>query len=80
MLRQTHYPVWEKGIKLGLGEQLIKLQRFKSKGNINYLDFALNAEDAVENRPCAFDVIGEHIVGDQLTLSDYDSEAITQAV
>ncbi len=80
VLRQTHYPIWERGIKLGLGEQLIKLQKFKSKGNINYLDFARNTEDAIENRPCAFDVIGEHIIGDQLTLSDYDSEMVLQVV
>lgn len=46
----------------------------KGNGRVNYLNIALDVEDVVDIRPCAFDDIGERIMADDLTLSEYDSE------
>lgn len=75
VLRQTHPDRWEHQMKLGLGEQLINLQKYKSNGRLNYLNIASDAEDAMDMRPCAFDDIGVRIVSDDLTISEYDSES-----
>ena len=53
----------------------MNLQKYKGNGRVSYLNIALDAEDAVNMRPCAFDDIGERIVSDDLTTSEYDSEA-----
>lgn len=58
----------------GMADELMRLQRYKSNGRMNYLDVAFSGENAIERRPCAFDEIGEHIVKDNQTLSEYDSE------
>lgn len=75
VLRQTHPDRWEHQMKSGLGEQLMNLQKYKSNGKVNFLNIAGNVEDAMDIRPCAFDEIGERIVTDNLTLSEYDSES-----
>lgn len=74
VLRQTHPERWEQQMKSGLGEQLMNLQKYKGNGRVNYLNIALDVEDAVDIRPCTFDDIGERIVADNLTSSEYDSE------
>lgn len=74
VLRQTHPERWEHQMKSGLGEQLMNLQRYKGNGKVNYLNIALNVEAAVDMRPCAFDDLGERIIADDMTLSEYDSE------
>lgn len=61
-------------MKSGLGEQLMNLQKYKCNGRVNYLNIARNIEDAIDMRPCAFDEIGERIVADDITSSEYDSE------
>jgi len=75
VLRQTHPERWEQQMKSGLGEQLMNLQKYKGNGRVNYLNIALDVKDAVDMRPCAFDDVGERIVADELTSSEYDSEA-----
>lgn len=74
ILRQTHPQRWEQQMKSGLGDELMKLQRYKGNGRVNYLNIAKNIGDALDMRPCAFDEIGERITADQLTQSEYDSE------
>ena len=74
VLRQTHPERWEQQMKSGLGEQLMNLQKYKCNGRVNYLNIARNIEDAIDMRPCAFDEIGERIVADDITSSEYDSE------
>ncbi|MGF7145308.1 3'-phosphoadenosine 5'-phosphosulfate sulfotransferase (PAPS reductase)/FAD synthetase [Anaerotaenia torta] len=74
VLRQTHPGRWEHQMKSGLGEQLMNLQKYKSNGRINYLNVARNIEDAMDMRPCAFDEIGDRIVSDGITQSEYDSD------
>lgn len=61
-------------MKSGMGEQLMNLYNYKGNGRVNYLSIALNVSDAINERPCAFDDIGERIVNDNLTKSRYDSE------
>lgn len=74
ILRQTHPERWEQLMKSGLGEQLMALQRYKGNGRVNYLNIACDIDDALDMRPCAFDDIGERIIVDKLTGSEYDSE------
>lgn len=74
VLRQTHPVLWENYMKKGMAEQLVALQRYKSNGLPNYINIAHCAEDAVDRRPCAFDDICDHVVQDDLTISEYDSE------
>lgn len=74
ILRQTHPERWEQLMQSGLGDQLMVLQRYKGNGRMNYLNVARNIVDALDMRPCAFDDIGERIVADRLTMSEYDSE------
>lgn len=74
VLRKTHPKLWEYQMTHGLGEELAKLQRYKSNGRINLLNTKRTAKELVELRPCAFDDIGERIVRDWLTDGEYDSE------
>lgn len=74
VLRQTHPKLWRHYMKSGLGEQLINLEEYKNNGQISFLSIAFDAEDAVDRRPCAFDRIGERIIEDEITSSEYDSE------
>ena len=74
VLRQTHPHLWRHYMKSGLGEQLMKLEEYKNNGQLSFLLIADDADDAVDRRPCAFDRIGERIVKDEVTSSDYDSE------
>lgn len=74
VLRQTHPKLWEHYMKSGLGDELIRLYRYKGNGRVNYLSIARNISDAVDTRPCAFDDLGERIVFDRITSSKYDSE------
>ena len=74
VLRQTHPKRWEHQMRTGLGEELMKLYRYKGNGRVNYLSIARNIHDALDMRPCAFDDIGDRIVSDSLTESEYDSE------
>lgn len=76
VLRQTHPERWEHQMKHGLGEQLMNLQKYKGNGKVNYLNIAPDAETAMDVRPCAFDDIGERIIPDDITLSEYDSEEV----
>lgn len=61
-------------MKSGLGDELMKLYRYKGNGRVNYLSIAKNTADALDIRPCAFDDLGDRIVRDNVTESDYDSE------
>mgnify|MGYP002510222202 CR=1 FL=1 len=74
VLRQTHPKLWEHYMKSGLGDELMKLYRYKGNGRVNYLSVARNISDAIDMRPCAFDDLGERIVSDVITSSKYDSE------
>lgn len=74
VLRQTHPKLWEHYMKSGLGDELMKLYRYKGNGRVNYLSVARNISDAIDMRPCAFDDLGERIVSDIITSSKYDSE------
>ena len=74
VLRKTHPERWKKIMESGMGDELMKLYRYKGNGRINYLSKAKNIEEAIEVRPCAFDDIGDRIVGDEITKSTYDSE------
>lgn len=74
VLRQTHPKHWEYQMKTGLGEELMKLYKYKGNGRVNYLSLAKNIGEAVDMRPCAFDDIGERIIPDWVTKSRYDSE------
>lgn len=73
-LRQTHPVRWEQQMKSGLGDELINLYNYKGNGKVNYLSVARNVSDAIGTRPCAFDDLGERIVSDGMTSSEYDSE------
>ena len=61
-------------MKSGLGDQLMNLYKYKGNGRINYLSIARNINDAIDMRPCAFDDLGERIISDEITSSEYDSE------
>lgn len=61
-------------MKSGLGDQLMNLYHYKGNGRVNYLSIARNISDAIDMRPCAFDDLGERIVSDDITASEYDSE------
>lgn len=61
-------------MKSGLGEQLMNLEEYKNNGQLSFLSIAFDVEDAVDRRPCAFDRIGERIIEDEITKSEYDSE------
>jgi len=74
VLRQTHPERWEQQMRSGLGEQLMNLQKYKGNGRVNYLNVAKNIESVIDTRPCAFDDIGDRIISDGMTQSDYDSE------
>lgn len=74
VLRQTHPKLWEHYMKSGLGDELMKLYKYKGNGKVNYLSIARNISDAIDMRPCAFDDLGERIVSDGITTSEYDSE------
>lgn len=74
VLRQTHPKLWRHYMKSGLGEQLMKLEEYKNNGQMSMLLIADDADDAIDRRPCAFDRIGERIVDDEITKSEYDSE------
>jgi len=74
VLRQTHPKRWEQQMKSGLGDQLMNLYKYKGNGRINYLSIARNINDAIDMRPCAFDDLGERIISDEITSSEYDSE------
>ncbi len=73
-LRQTHRKLWDMYMEKGMAEQLIALQNYKSNGVFSPLEYFNEAEYALLERPCAFDDIGDHIIEDQITLSEYDSE------
>lgn len=74
VLRQTHPKLWEHYMKSGLGDELMNLYRYKGNGNVNYLSIARDIGDVLDTRPCAFDDIGERIVPDEITSSEYDGE------
>ncbi len=74
VLRQTHPKLWRNYMKSGLGEQLMNLEEYKNNGQLSFLSIAFDVEDAVDRRPCAFDRIGERIIEDEITKSEYDSE------
>ena len=78
VLRQTHPHLWRHYMKSGLGEQLMKLEEYKNNGQISLWGSADDVEDVMDSRPCAFDRIGERIVEDEITTSDYDSETDTE--
>lgn len=75
VLRQTHPELWEKGMKNGLGDELMRLQKYKSNGMLNMVNVSDNAEELMGMRPCAFDDIPSHISHDELTDSEYDGDA-----
>lgn len=77
ILRQTHPELWETGMKLGLGDELMNLQKYQSNGVPNMLNVSDSAEEAMRIRPCAFDDIGGHIRHDELTSGGYDSEQLS---
>ena len=72
VLRRTHPDLWERGMKTGLGDELMKLQKYKSNGVPNMANVLETAEELMELRPCAFDDIAGHISHDVLTDSEYD--------
>lgn len=74
VLRQTHPALWRHYMKSGLGEQLMKLEEYKSNGQLSFLNIADDVDDVLDRRPCAFDRLGERIVKDEVTESGYDSE------
>lgn len=74
VLRQTHPIRWEQIMKSGMGEQLIALSRYKTNGKLNYLAVADGIDDVLGARPCAFDDLGERMIKDGITESEYDSE------
>lgn len=76
-LRQTHPWLWDRYMRDGMAEQLICLQRYKTNGLPNYLTVAESADDAINVRPCYFDAVGEYMVKDEITESEYDSEEDT---
>ena len=80
VLRQTHPHLWRHYMKSGLGEQLMKLEEYKNNGQLSLWSSADDVEDVMDSRPCAFDRIGERIVEDEITTSDYDSETDTEYV
>lgn len=51
-----------------------KLEEYKNNGQLSFLNIADDVDDVLDRRPCAFDRIGERIVKDSLTKSEYDSE------
>ncbi|MEG1973249.1 MAG: phosphoadenosine phosphosulfate reductase family protein, partial [Oscillospiraceae bacterium] len=75
VLRQTHPKLWAAGMKSGLGDEIMKLQRFKSNGIPNLINVLESAADTVNERPCAFDDVGGHIAHDEITDSFYDAES-----
>jgi len=75
-LRKTHPRLWEHYMESGLGDELIKLQQYKSNGAMNLLSFKqINAERAMRERPCAFDEIPDMLQDDAFTRSGYDADA-----
>ena len=74
VLRQTHPDLWRHYMLSGLGEQLMKLEEYKNNGQLSFLNIVDVVDDVVDRRPCAFDRIGERIVEDEITKSEYDSE------
>lgn len=74
VLRQTHPDLWRHYMKSGLGEQLMNLEQYKKNGQLSFLNIADSVDDVLDRRPCAFDRIGERIVKDRITKSEYDSE------
>lgn len=74
-LRQTHHKLWEGYmLKTGLGDEIMKLHKVKSGGKLSKMDFFNTAEQLAQLNPCAFDEPA--IEKDELTSSEYDSEAI----
>lgn len=74
VLRQTHPQYWKGYMKLGLGQELTRLQRYKSNGLPNMLN-VLDGDAALEQRPCAFDDIGAHITHSDMIDAEYDPES-----
>lgn len=74
VLRQTHPELWRHYMETGLGDELMKLYKYKGNGRVNYLSIARDISDAIEVRPCVFDDLGERLISDSVTSSEYDSE------
>lgn len=74
VLRQTHPKLWETGMKLGLGDEIMNLQKYKSNGVPNMMNVLDSAEEVVDRRPCAFDDVAFHIEHNAVIDSLYDAE------
>lgn len=72
MLRRTHNKQWQAIMRLGMAEELKKLQIAKRNGQVSVLD-VFNVSDVLEMRPCAFDRIDKLIIDDD-TLKGEEQE------
>lgn len=78
VLRQTHPDLWESGMRLGLGDELMKLQKYQSNGVPNMMNILDGAEEVMGLRPCAFDDVGGHIKHNGIIDSGYDPDLLNQ--
>ncbi len=80
-LRRTHPKQWQVFMKKGMAEQIQLLRRAiytkKRRGQLSLLD-SCDAEFLLENRPCAFDDLGELAFGEEGGIeeeADFDPES-----
>jgi len=76
-LRHTHPKAWTAFMKLGMADEILKLQREKRNGQMSIFDFMKDTDYLIDNRPCAFDRI-DTLVMDEMSLDeqliDYDPD------
>lgn len=65
-LRHTHPKAWKTFMKMGMAEEIQKLQQEKRGGQLSVFDYISDADYLIENRPCAFDRVDKLIMSDTL--------------
>ena len=77
ILRKTHPKAWHTFMHMGMGEEIIKLQREKRGGQMSVFDYIADTDYLIKNRPCVFDridkLVMEEVKQDE-EMMIYDSE------
>ena len=72
-LRHTHPKAWNTFMRMGMAEELRKLQQLRRNGQMSLMDY-LPVEQLIEDRPCAFDSINKLILSEEEWEEPEDTE------
>jgi hypothetical protein len=76
MLRRTHPSWWRLFVKIGMGDEIRKLQQARKNGQCSIFD-VLSTTELIDERPCAFDRIDRIVMFDDTqdeNMLNYDPE------